>query len=186
MKAVILLTLVLWVAFWLVDRPRRRSYKAMVRRAYDRFDTAFGIKAKVLQNRATARRRYGWFLGRRTSEFLWPATQYGGVAALPWFRKREQFITLHLRKVRWPRRYRTVRDWYGITASWTTEVDATTSGFVDRAERAFADLLYLKWKPGLFDVHDHRDDKNRAGKLTLTLARPVAVPDELPASRELA
>lgn len=185
MRAALLLLALVGVAAWATNEPRRRSYRALLRRCYRRFDDVLGIKAFELDRRAGKRRSWGWLLPRELVNFLWPATQFGGVAALPFYRRRERYLHLHMRPVAWPRRF---HSWHvqAVTVRWTSEVDANVAGFVERAERAFADVLFLKRTAGMFEVHDHRDDHPPAGLLTLRRARPAAVPDTLAAHEELA
>jgi hypothetical protein len=179
------LLVVLLAGVWVVHERRRRSYVRLLRRCYRRMDVALGIKAHILEHRANQRRKYGWFLPPKVTNFFWPPTQYGGIAALPFLRRREMYVHLHMRQVPWPRRWFT---WHcqGGTVEWTMEVDASFAGFIERVERGFADFLFLKYRPGLFDVHDHRDDHPPAPRVTVTRAKPAQVPDQLVAHEELA
>jgi hypothetical protein len=174
------------VAWLVVNEPRRRSYRALLRRCYRCMDEALGLRTFELDRRAGMRRKWGWLLPKELVGFLWPATEFGGVAALPFFGRRQRYLHLRLRPVPWPRRFHT---WHvqGVDAHWTSEVRANAGGFVERAERAFADFLFLKHTAGVFDTRDHRDDHPPAGMLTITRAKPAAaVPDQLAAHEELA
>jgi hypothetical protein len=179
------LLIVLGLAVLVVNEPRRRSHARLVRRCYRRMDVALGIKAHILEHRANQRRKYGWFLPPKMTNFLWPPVQYGGIAALPFLRRRELYIHLHARKPPWPTRWYT---WHiqGGTVEWTMEVDASFAGFLERIERGFADFLFLKYRPGLFDLRDHRDKHPPAPRVTVMRAKPAPVPDQLVAHEELA
>jgi hypothetical protein len=181
-RLLVLLALV-GVGLLLVDRPRRRSYMFVVMHTYRCMDEALGIKSFELDRRAKKRRGVlaGILkailgpLGFWLVDYLWPPTQFGGVAALPFFHRRLKYVTLHLLSVPWPKRYHV---WHvqGVTARWTTEIDANVGGFLERAERRFADALFLKRTGSTFDTRDHRDDNPPTGRLTIMRAKPAPAP----------
>jgi hypothetical protein len=69
--------------------------------------------------------------------------------------------------------------------AWTTEVNASLSAFIERAEQGFADFLFLKYRAGMFAITDHRDEHPPAPRLTLTRTKPAHVPDQFPAEEEM-
>src|SRR5262245_3876426 len=134
------LAFLLGLGLVLVDLPRRVSRFRHLRWVYRHVDQPLG--ARTWENdRRVGRRRLIGFVSRDLANLLYPATQYGGAAALPSRKRMRRYVVdLPLPAKRWPRPWFR-RELTQASFTWSPEATSNSPGFVDIVGRKFADAL---------------------------------------------